>query len=84
MDIPELDRLVQSFITQAYAENTNKAYLIHRKSYIKFCNLVNTTPVPAQPTTLALGRATTGPIPGSACVTVLNKPNVLTYFSAII
>ena len=27
--------------------------MVHRRSYIKFCNLLNTSPVPAQPITLA-------------------------------
>ena len=43
----DLDRQVRFYQGLCYATNTKKAYNVHRRAYIAFCNSVGAKPVPA-------------------------------------
>ena len=43
----ELDRQVDHFKSISFSLNTKKAYAVHKRAYIAFCNLLRVPPVPA-------------------------------------
>ena len=47
-----LDRKSQHYYSNCYAPATRQSYGTHRRSYVKFCNLLGYTPVPATTQTI--------------------------------
>ena len=48
----DLDKKVRFYKSLAYAPNTCKAYRVHRRKYLRFCNSIGVYPVPATSETL--------------------------------